>query len=224
MAKFGVEGLRERQRRVKEALSSKEAFLAAIETKESATGRLAHRNPWTNEDLDVSPREHWTWRWWDFAAFWWSYGMSGPNLYKLLANASKGFSTGVWSAGSSLVAIGLTWWQAIICIFVSHFLGAVGMVMHSRVATTYHIGFPVESRIAWGLRGAYFPVLVRVLVGTIWVGVQNIQGGYFMAVLLRCIFGKSFANLHNPIPSSSDITIQELIGLIIFWLVDLSAD
>ena len=58
----------------KAAFASKEAFLAAIETKESAEGRLENRNPWTNEDLDISPKSHWTWGWWDYAAFWWSYG------------------------------------------------------------------------------------------------------------------------------------------------------
>lgn len=56
------------------AFTSKEAFLEAIETKESAKGRLQNRNPWTNEDLDISPRKDWTWTWWDYAAFWWSYG------------------------------------------------------------------------------------------------------------------------------------------------------
>lgn len=57
------------------AFSSKDAFLAAMETKESAQGRLEQRNPWTNEDLDISPQKDWTWGWWDYAAFWWSYGV-----------------------------------------------------------------------------------------------------------------------------------------------------
>ena len=124
-------------------------------------------------------------------------------------------------AGSSLISIGLTWWQAIICVFLSHTLGAIGMVMHSRNAAVYHFGFPVSQRVPWGMLGAFFPVLVRVLIGTIWVGVQVAQGGFFTAVLLRAIFGHGFSNLHNSIPSSSDITVQQLIGVLVFWVLSL---
>lgn len=129
----------------------------------------------------------------------------------------SGFSTGVWTAGSSLVALGMTSWQAVICIFISHFLGAVGMVMHSRSSAVYHFGFPVACRIPWGLVGGYFPVFVRVLVGTIWVGVQIVQGGYFTAVLFRAVFGNGFRDLPNHIPASQYITVQELIGMLVFW-------
>ncbi|KAL1306806.1 hypothetical protein AAFC00_005463 [Neodothiora populina] len=196
---------RARTAAIQHAFSSKDAFLSAMETKESATGQLAARNRWSNEDLDISPKKDWTWHWYDYAMFWWSYG----------------FSTGVWSAGSSMIAIGLNWWQAIICVFIAHLLGAIGMVMHSRSAAVYHFGFPVSQRVPWGMIGAYFPVLVRVLVGTIWVGVQIAQGGFFTAVLLRAIFGHSFANLTSSIPKSSDITVQQLIGVLLFWILSL---
>ena len=79
----------------KQALTSKRSFLSFIETKESRLGHLEHRNPWTNSDLDISPPEDWTWTWRNYAAFWWSYG----------------FSTGVWTVGSSLIAVGLKSWQ-----------------------------------------------------------------------------------------------------------------
>lgn len=221
--------IREREAAIKHAFSSREAFLRTIETKESADGRLTERNALTNQDLDISPQKDWTWRWYNYATFWWSYG----------------FSTGVWSgkstpsaasvhsftkcvyltlpnvAGSSLIAIGLTWWQAIICVFIAHTLGAIGMAMHSRSAAVYHFGFPVSQRVPWGILGAFFPVLVRVLIGTIWVGVQIAQGGFFTAVLLRAIFGHKFSDLRNTIPKTSEITVQQLIGVILFWVLTL---
>jgi len=123
----------------------------------------------------------------------------------------------VWSLGSSLIALGLSFWQSIICVFLGHLLGAIGIVLHSRSAAVYHFGFPVESRVAWGMIGAYFPVIVRVMVGTIWNGVSVIQGGYFVAILLRCIIGQPFYQMYNPIPTSADITIQELIGKTPFY-------
>jgi len=103
---------------------------------------------------------------------------------------------------------------AIICVFISHLLGGIGMAMHSRAAAVYHFGFPVESRVAWGMVGGFFPVFVRTLVGTVWIGIQIAQGGYFVAVLLSCIIGKPFMEMHNPIPTTSGITIQQLIGVL----------
>lgn len=59
-----MQRLRSRFAAVEVAFSSKKAFLAALETNESAQGRLQNRNPWTNEDLDISPKKDWTWGWW----------------------------------------------------------------------------------------------------------------------------------------------------------------
>ncbi|KAH8663160.1 permease for cytosine/purines, uracil, thiamine, allantoin-domain-containing protein [Tricladium varicosporioides] len=187
------------------SLHSKQAFLRFLETTESRMSENEERNKWSNKDLDISPPEDWTWAWWDYAAFWWSYG----------------FSVGVWSLGSSMMSLGLNYWQAIICVFLGHTLGAIGVVLHSRSAARYHFGFPVESRVAWGMIGAYFAVIVRVMVGTIWNGLSIIQGGYFMAILIRCIFGKRFYEMHSPIPTSSGITAQELIGMLIYFTLTL---
>lgn len=48
---------------VKAAFASKEAFLKAIETKSEKHDPEAERNPWSNEDLAISPPEDRTWSW-----------------------------------------------------------------------------------------------------------------------------------------------------------------
>lgn len=203
---------------VRRAFSSREAFIKAIETKESATERLEHRNHWKNEDLDISPPEHWTWAWWDYAGFWWSYGSY--------------FQTQIWSLGAltrwrifarcmeSGFITSHYWFDVLersLCWYDSCMLWAIGVILHSRLASTYHFGFPVESRIPWGLKASYFPVLIRVVTCTICVGVSLIQGGYFVAVCLRCIFGHKFTDIPNHIPGSAGINIQQIIGLILIW-------
>ncbi|EQL35544.1 hypothetical protein, variant 2 [Blastomyces dermatitidis ATCC 26199] len=35
------------------------------------------------------------------------------------------------------------------------------------------IGFTVASRFSWGMRGSYFPVLLRAFVGSMWFGMQS---------------------------------------------------
>lgn len=68
----------------KVALQSRESLLKFLETKESSTRtESGHRNIWKNEDLDISPPSDWTWAWYDYAAFWWSYGM-GISFYQFL--------------------------------------------------------------------------------------------------------------------------------------------
>ncbi|OAA61960.1 allantoin [Niveomyces insectorum RCEF 264] len=185
------------------AFRSRKAFVEAIETKRDAAGSEEERNPWKNEDLDVSPPSHRTWTALDYAGFWTSYGIS----------------PGTWNVGSALIAVGLQPYQAVICLFVGYLFGGIGAVLHSRSAAVYHIGFPVESRVTFGLRGAYFPIVIRVMTALIWTGVSVVQGGYHTAVVLRCIFGDSFWRMHNTIPARAGITLPNFVGLIVYWIL-----
>ena len=72
--------------------------------------------------------------------------------------------------GSSMLAAGLKWWQAIIVVFIAHLLGGIGIALNSRAAATYHVGFPVATRTSFGMVGSIFPVLLRCAVGIVWVG------------------------------------------------------
>lgn len=36
----------------------------------------------------------------------------------------------------------------------------------------WHIGFTVQNRFTWGLRGSYIPLLQRVLLNFIWCAIQ----------------------------------------------------
>jgi NCS1 family nucleobase:cation symporter-1 len=91
----GCQRLREKRAAAKRAFESRDEFIKWLETDETAHGRTEERTIWKNEDLDLTPPKAWSWGWYDYAAFWWSYG----------------FSVGVWSVGSSMVAMGLNAWQ-----------------------------------------------------------------------------------------------------------------
>ncbi|ORY35919.1 uracil permease [Naematelia encephala] len=153
--------------------------------------------------MDPTPPEERTWTWMNYAALWWAYG----------------FSTGVWTIGSSMVSAGLTAWQAVICVFIAHLLGALAIVFNSRFGATYHIGYPVFQRMSFGVFGSLFPVLLRCGTGIVWVGVQLYQGGKFTSVILRCIFGNGWKNIPNTIPKASEITVTDLGGTMIFWAI-----
>lgn len=117
---------------IKQAFSSRSALIKALETKESAHG--LDRNPWTNADLDISPPEDWTWTWRSYAAFWWSYG----------------FSTGVWTVGSSLIAVGLNSWQGTISPSqVTFFIFSISKLT-IRYSYNMHLHLPPPRRHRYG--------------------------------------------------------------------------
>ena len=72
-----------------------------------------------------------------------------------------------------MVGIGLSWWQAIIVIFVSQFISSIAMAFNSRVATVYHIGYPAVARLVFGFYGSYYFVAARAVLAIIWYGIQS---------------------------------------------------
>lgn len=71
----------------------------------------------------------------------------------------------------------------------------------------------------WGMYGSFFPIIIRLLVGQIWTSVLMMQGGYFMSILFRCIFGSAWHDLENTIPEKIGVTIQQLVGFILYTVV-----
>ena len=64
---------------------------------------------WSNEDLDPTPPEKRTWRWYNYVVFYWA------------------LSFGNWTLGATMVGIGLNWWQAILTIFLSQLISSIAM-------------------------------------------------------------------------------------------------
>jgi cytosine/uracil/thiamine/allantoin permease len=73
--------------------------------------------------------------------------------------------------GSSIVAIGLNWYQATFVVMCSAIISGVCMAFNSRLAATYHVGYPVALRTCFGMYGHYWPVLARGVCAMFWVSV-----------------------------------------------------
>ena len=162
-----------------------------------------HRIQWSNEDLDPTPPEKRTWRWWNFVIFYW------------------GLSFGNWTLGSTMVGIGLSWWQAILTIFLSQFISSIAMFFNSRCASVYHIGYPVVGRSVFGMYGAYYFVLARAALAIIWYGVQLYSGSALVANMLRAVFGRDYEDIPNIIPASVGITSAGMLAFFLFWCIHL---
>ncbi|KAJ3967350.1 permease for cytosine/purines, uracil, thiamine, allantoin-domain-containing protein [Lentinula raphanica] len=157
---------------------------------------------WSNQDLAPTPPEERKWNMWTFAAFW-------------TAHASDATA---WTAGSATVALGLTWWQAWLALNVAHIIGTVLIVANGRMASRYHVGFPVCARVPWGMWGSYVAVAMRAVICIIWNGVNTFYAGQLVDVCLQCIW-PSWALVANTLPESAGITTRELTGFLIAWFI-----
>src|SRR5438105_14784418 len=65
---------------------------------------------------------------------------------------------------SSLIDLGMNWWQAVLTIFLGHCIVLVPMVLKAPAGTRYGIPVPAYCRAAWCMRAAVVPALELALV------------------------------------------------------------
>ncbi|KAI9926601.1 hypothetical protein ASPWEDRAFT_176429 [Aspergillus wentii DTO 134E9] len=169
---------------------------------EETEGQIEHTK-WVNEDLLPTPPEKQSWRWWNYITFYWSISFTN------------------WTLGSTMVGIGLSWWQAIVVIFVSQFISSIAMAFNSRSASVYHIGYPCVARSVFGMWGSYYFVGARAIMAVVWYAVQMYFGAEYMYNILRAIFGHKFTDIANGLPERAGISTSLMLSFFLCWLVHL---
>ena len=122
--------------------------------------------------------------------------------------------------GSSMIALGLTWWQAIIAIIVGAIISASFIIFNSLPGAYYHLGFPVLNRYVWGMYGSSFVIYNRILLSLVWYSVQAWIGGRCVYVCLEAIW----PNLEDRIPNhihATGLTTATFMTYIIFSVISL---
>ncbi|RFU23867.1 hypothetical protein B7463_g12470, partial [Scytalidium lignicola] len=178
-----------------------------IRTKQSVfqQGGDKHERAWGNEDLDPTPVKQRTWKHWNYFAFFWAVSFN-PNQ---------------WNTGSSLVNQGLLWWQATVSIIVGNIICSIVLVFASRGPSVYHVGYPAYVRAAAGMYGSYFFIFLRGAVAIIYFGQQTYYAGQLTSVMIRCMAGDHWVNIHNALPKSAGISTRDLAAFFIFWIIQL---
>ncbi|KAJ8110771.1 hypothetical protein OPT61_g6467 [Boeremia exigua] len=158
-----------------------------------------------NADLLPSPPADRRWEWQHYFAFYLTITFS-PSSYNL---------------GATLVSIGLLWWHGMIAAVIGSAITTVLVVLNSRGAIKYFVGYPVYVRAAGGIRGASLYILVRAVVAIIYFATQTYYGGRITTVLMRGIFGNGYNNIPNRLPASAGITSRDLLSFFLFWLIQM---
>lgn len=60
-----------------------------------------------------------------------------------------------------MVQLGLSWWQAWICVWIGYGVVAPFIVLNARPGAMFHITFPVVARTSFGLWGSLWCVFNR---------------------------------------------------------------
>lgn len=82
----------------------------------------------------------------------------------------------------------------------------------------HHVGFTVISRVSWGMKGAYFPVCLRVFTAIWWFGIQSYWGGQAVTLMLGAL-SPGFKHAPSAFPASAHITHQDLVGVVLWYVL-----
>ncbi|KAJ9123186.1 hypothetical protein QFC22_001379 [Naganishia vaughanmartiniae] len=130
------------------------------------------------------------------------------------------FNVNTFAIASSGIVAGLSWWQALIATALGYSMAAPFLCLNGRPGAVHHIKFPTVARASFGIWLSNWIVIQRVCMSIVWWSVQSWIGGQCVAVLLTAIFPQ-FGRMKNTLPASQNLTVQNFIGFIIFWLLSL---
>jgi NCS1 family nucleobase:cation symporter-1 len=134
--------------------------------------------------------------------------------------ATDTINLGTWETASSIIAVGLTWREAIPIMVVGTTCVAIPMVLNGAIGAKLHIPFSVAIRSSFGYYLAYFCIGSRAILAMFWLGIQGANGAQCITIMIAAIW-PSYRNIPNHIATSQGITTVGMVSYFIFWLIQL---
>ncbi len=159
-------------------------------------------SPLYNADLAPVPPEQRTWSKWHIAALWVGMAVCIPT----------------YTIASGLIAQGMNWWQALLCVFLGNVIVLVPMTLNAHPGTAYGIPFPVLLRASFGTLGANIPAVMRGIVACGWFGIQTWVGGAAIYSTAAIIFG--FDPATKVALPLLGLSAGEFASFMLFWAVN----
>ncbi|KAF4305701.1 ncs1 nucleoside transporter family protein [Botryosphaeria dothidea] len=128
-----------------------------------------------------------TWGWFHFFGYWTINSLNVSN----------------WQSPNTFLTYGLSVPQSLCVIVVGRALICFFSTLVAWCGLRWHIGFTIQNRYTWGMRGSYIPLLQRILLN-------------FICVCITAIW-PSFASMSNTLPSSMPTTHLPVRRFIVFW-------
>ncbi|EKM58456.1 uncharacterized protein PHACADRAFT_182787 [Phanerochaete carnosa HHB-10118-sp] len=169
---------------------------------EPSPSTFAPTSKWSNKDMDPVQPEDRTWSTYNYVAYW----------------ISDATNAAVWELASSMLAVGLSWRQALPAIAVGHIVIATVMVLNGTAGARLHVAFPVLNRSSFGFWFSYFSVISRVVLSMFWFGIQTYTGSECVYQMLKAIW-PSVQHLPNHLSPSANITTVGMMCYLLYWLI-----
>ncbi|KAK3325136.1 putative uracil permease [Apodospora peruviana] len=118
----------------------------------------------------------------------------------------------------TILAVGLTWREAIFAIVFGSTVMAVPMTANGWTGARTRAPFPVLARASFGYHFAKFPVVIRLVTCLFWHAITNFLAIGPATQVIRSIW-PSYQNLPNHIPESVGITPQQMASYFVIWCV-----
>ncbi|KAH8898619.1 allantoin permease [Thozetella sp. PMI_491] len=195
-----MDRIRNRLESARRNIASKKSKEGWILEKQNVT--FADENGWSNRDTDVTPLEHRTWTSWTILGYWMSDGLSAQS----------------WAGASAIIAVGLTWREALYCLILGMITITIPLCLNGAAGASLHVPFPVVARSSFGFLFSRFPVIIRMVTALFWHAIQTYSGSTAMTQVIRAIW-PSFLDIPNHLPSSAGITTQQMISHFVFFSV-----
>ncbi|KAK2025445.1 NCS1 nucleoside transporter family protein [Colletotrichum zoysiae] len=160
---------------------------------------------WINDDIRPIESQRRTWGFLMFHNFW------------LLVNCN----ITTYLTGSALIPLGLTWWQAFICIVIGNLIATAVVIINSLPGSYYHLGFPVFSRVVWGMWGSQLVVWNRIFLSLVWYGFTAWVGGECVYVILLSWDPRLESHVPNTMPADTGMTTAQFMSYIVFSVISL---
>ncbi|KAF8206421.1 permease for cytosine/purines, uracil, thiamine, allantoin-domain-containing protein [Mycena galopus ATCC 62051] len=151
---------------------------------EPEASTVAPNSKWTNKDMDPVPEDLRTWSTWNYCAYW----------------ISDATNTASWELASSMIAVGLSWKQALPAIAVGHMIIGTVMVLNGTIGARLHVAFPSRG------------------LSMFWFAIQSFTGSECVYQMLKAIW-PSVARIPNHLPESAGITSVGMMCYFLFWLI-----
>ncbi|QPG73223.1 hypothetical protein FOA43_000530 [Brettanomyces nanus] len=165
---------------------------------------LDESNMMQNKDLVPMPVSRRKWGLWAFIWYW--------GITSLCAVT--------WSAGSSLLSLGLNGNNAMGIVVVANLIITAAAVLNGMYGARYHIGYSVYQRVVFGIRGSVLGVLMRCILSVVWFASEAWLGGLCVNVILSS-WSESYLNWENTLPDSVPMTSQELVGFVLYLILSI---
>lgn len=127
-------------------------------------------------------------------------------------------SLATWAGASSLLSLGLSVGETMGAIVIGNLLIASWSLLNAAPGGKYHIGYTINQRVVFGIRGSLLPIIMRIILSVVWYASES----YLGSLCLNCVFAswsKNYLYLKNTIPQSVQMSTQQLIGLVCYHVI-----